>query len=365
MWSLLEPLRAHRLFFATAALFSIVVVWRTTAVYAGFLDPAGLPIARWHGHEMIFGFALAIMGGYFSATIPRRSIMLLLVAWGLGRVVYLLQPEAPGLLPAGLAAYPLLLFLYAGAPLLRAAKTWRNRIFAVILALFPLAELALAAAPAEPSREASLALTGVLLLTLMMFTMGGRISAAATSGALRKRGIEIRHPAHPGLEKAGLLALAALIASQLINAAAPLAPLLSAALAIIIGVRLWRWRFWAIRDGSVSGLHLGFAWLAIGFVLLAARPLLAVITTTDILHALTVGALGTLSLTIMTRIMLQRARHPITVGAAGLTPVALVTIAAALRLAVPLSDHAGGLLIAAALAWSAAYLAFVFFMLRR
>jgi uncharacterized protein involved in response to NO len=83
-------------------------------------------------------------------------------------------------------------------------------------------------------------------------------------------------------------------------------------------------------------LHLGYGWLALGFVLLAANSLAPLLPPTTALHALTTGAIGTMTLGVMTRASLGHTGHPLVAGRGTTTIYVLVTLAALLRLLAPL-----------------------------
>jgi uncharacterized protein involved in response to NO len=141
---------------------------------------------------------------------------------------------------------------------------------------------------------------------------------------------------------------------------------LTAWLEIVAGtaaaVRLSRWRGLAtIGEPLLFVLHAGYAWLALGLALLGLNGLFAWAPAGAPLHALTVGAIGTMTLAVMTRATLGHTGRPLTAGAATLAIYALVTLAAVFRVAAPLSGS--GIIVLtslAGLAWTAAFTLFVF-----
>ena len=77
---------AHRWFFPAALTLALVEIPLWTAAYAGWI--AWPPLASdWHGHEMLFGYALAVVAGFLLARIGRTELVTLLGAWILARVV--------------------------------------------------------------------------------------------------------------------------------------------------------------------------------------------------------------------------------------------------------------------------------------
>ncbi|MDE2513275.1 MAG: NnrS family protein, partial [Alphaproteobacteria bacterium] len=127
------------------------------------------------------------------------------------------------------------------------------------------------------------------------------------------------------------------------------------------GVRLARWRgAGAWREPLLWVLHLGYGWLALGFLLLAANGFMPLLPPTAALHALTVGAIGTMTLAVMTRASLGHTGRKLTAGRGTTTIYVLVTIAAVLRLVAPLAGAQYLLTLSlAGAAWSGAFGLFV------
>lgn len=114
---------------------------------------------------------------------------------------------------------------------------------------------------------------------------------------------------------------------------------------------------------DVLGLGLGHAWVCAGLLLLAAAWFGANVPAILGLHAITVGGLGTLSLNVMGRTWLVRAK----VDPAGVRMLAvgsvLITLAAGLRIAA-ITTSIFALNHAAALAWSLAFIGLLITLLR-
>ncbi|MGM0982013.1 MAG: NnrS family protein [Pseudomonadota bacterium] len=342
---------AGALFFPLAALHAALAVPLSLAAMFGQLPALATPAA--HGRELLFGFALAVMAGYLLGPLPPRRLALLSVLWLVGRLGGLAgYPAWPVLLAD--AAFALLLAVLV-VPRFLSAKKWRNRLLSPLLGLLCLLAVAsLVARPAFPGLLSSLLHQGVLWLLLLMAFMGGRVIAPAVNGHLMARDRATGAGVQPRLEAIliGLLGAAGLLA--LWPMLWPLAGALLALAGVVILVRLWRWTPWALRDRpDLLELLLGYAWLGAGGLLMAG-DLLAGSSPAGRLHAITVGALGTLASGIMLRQAILRAKgRP---GEERWLPrlAGLFTLAAVLRLALPVAGLP--VLWGAAGAWSLAWL---------
>jgi len=264
-------------------------------------------------------------------------------------------------------AYPAVLFVLAGLPFLRAAKSWRNAIFGVVVGAFLLAQLLyhLEGAGLLADGEERGLLLGINLVILLLFTMGGRLIAATTSGALQRKGAYLKGAAQPSLEQAGVLGLIAIIVLDGIRWATPATALLSAIVAVVIVIRLLRWQAWkVIAVAEASILHLGYAWLAVGLLVQAAGRGLDLMTPLNAAHGAMIGGLGVLSLAVMGRTALQRLRRPLDVPPLLIAAVGLMSLAVVLRVLASLTEPMVPLLAAAAAAWSLAFVCFGVFLAR-
>lgn len=361
-----RPIQAHRLFFPAATLFALGAVPLWAVEYAGLAPQvrsggSGL----WHGHEMVFGYAFAVVAGYLLTKISRPALVAVFALWLLGRITYLFIRLPPAIEAAIAVSFPLCLLVFAGAPFLRAAKTWRNAVFLLILAGLVVAALAyesgaLGALAAGETRGVAL---GVNIVTLLMFTMGGRIIAGATSGGLQEKGMHLHGVAHPDLEKAGVAAIAALAVLDFWGEAPVLAAAAALAGAVVAAMRLYRWKVWRVADRpELLSLHVGYAWLAAGLAVQAASSAAQIIPPVDALHGVTVGALGTLTLAVMARVSLQRNQRPIVFPPLVTLAIALISAAAALRLAAVVPALRLSMIAGAGLCWAAAFGLFALFL---
>src|SRR5215471_10767875 len=199
---------------------------------------------------------------------------------------------------------------------------------------------------------------GVATLLMLISFVGGRIVPSFTRNWLAKQRPEISAPATFDVVDRAVLAIVALALVVWVCAPhSPIAPWTELAAGLAVGLRLARWRGQAtLREPLLWILHLGYGWMAVGFILLAINGLAPLLPSTTALHALTAGTIGTMTLAVMTRASLGHTGRPLVAGRGTTTIYVLVTLAALLRLLAPLGGtHYVLLLSAAGAAWSGAF----------
>jgi len=337
-------------FFLAAALFGALSVPVWALQWSGVLaPPPGDPALR-HGHEMLLGYALAVVGGFLFNKLTPRTLALAFALWLAARLAAGMAPGWPAAVLA--LGFPLAVLAFAALPFARAARTGHNLVFAPVLGAFVAAELlyqlgALGLLPAGERRGVMLALD---LLLLLLLVMGGRIIPAATAGIVRAKGGFLPQRVQPALEWTGIAGLVLALILDTALAAPAVAGLASAVAGATALIRLARWKTaWTLDAPALWSLHLGYAWLGLGLILEGAAGAGLLLRPADAVHAVTVGALGTLTVAMMMRTMLQRRGLPVVFDAAATAAVVLVSAAAVLRLA--------GMTVAPAACWSLALLA--------
>jgi uncharacterized protein involved in response to NO len=286
----------------------------------------------WHAHEMLFGFALAVVAGNQLSTLTGRRLYLLAAAWAAARIAFV---AAPWSLAAGAAnvLFAALLALHAAPRIFGAAKKWRNQALPATL-------VALCAAAVVFHFQTGFLATTVLLFALLMLFMGGRLIAPAVAGQLERQGIRLVTRVQPRIEGGLIVATALAAATSFFSEL--LTGIFCLAAGLLAAVRLWRWRLWRLRRRpDLVCLAAGYAWLAVGLVVYG------LLGDTVALHVITVGALGTLTFNVMALAWLLKARRDPARSAIVVWGTLLIAIAVLLRSA--------GEYIAAALAWSAAF----------
>ena len=302
-----KPMHAFWLFFPAAASWAALVVPLSLfSVLSGTGWPPGL-LGAGHGHELIFGFALALIAGYTLGPQPWRILAPLFGLWLAARFSWLLAPE--WLVSQLLSPAFALLLAWQVVPRFQAAKKWRNKIAGPLILALCLLALAYALAEWMPValNQRSLMEVAILGLLLLMTFMGGRIIAPAVAGTLEKQGIPLEARVQPKIEGALLIVLPV----AMVCLPFPGTRLVSGALlllaSVLILVRTVRWKLWHCTGRpDLLVLAIGYLWLAVGAGVTGAH-LLAGRSVVPALHLITVGALGTLSGSVMLRLAWQRA----------------------------------------------------------
>jgi uncharacterized protein involved in response to NO len=362
-----------RPFFLLAALWAALAVLLWLLVFAGQarVSSALLP-SVWHAHEMVFGYGAAVVAGFLLTSIPNWTgrmplqggpLAVLVAIWIAGRLAVLCSARIGATSAAVLdLAFPVV-FLAVVAREIVAGRNWRNLPMVGALSALLLGNLLvhLDAIGITGTAETGNRL-GVATLLMLISFVGGRIVPSFTRNWLAKQRPAVPPPASFDVIDRAVLALIALtLLVWLFAGETVIAPWVELAGGVAVAVRLARWRGQAtLREPLLWVLHLGYGWLSLGFLLLAFNGFLPVMPETTALHALTVGAIGTMTLAVMTRASLGHTGRPLAAGKGTTAIYALVTMAAVSRLLAPLSeDHYFGMLVFAGTAWSAAFGLFV------
>lgn len=350
------------LFFPAAGLLAAIAVPLSVwAVWSGTGWPPGL-LGAGHGHELIFGFALALVAGYTLGPQPATVLYPLFGLWLAARLSWILLPHS--LLAQLLGPAFALALAWHVVPRFNAAKKWRNKMVGPLILLICLLAVAFWFATAlglpqspwlpGPFKLMHSAITGLLLL---MTFMGGRIIAPAVAGTLEKKGISLEARVQPRIEGMLIVVLGCAVFLMAFPAANPITGSLLLATSALITLRTLRWKLWLCPERpDLLVLATGYLWLVIG-ALVTGIALLRGTASAPALHLITIGALGTLSTSVMLRLAWQRS-HRKPPAAGEVFPIAALLSGAAISRfmagASPFGEPA--LLWLSASLWTLAYL---------
>ena len=320
--------------------------------YAGRL-PGGNVL--WHAHEMLFGYAFAVIAGFLLTAVrvwtgrptPSGAALGAIAAlWVTARVLAVFS------LPMAAAAdmaFAIAVAWGIGVPLV-ASGNRRNWFFIALVLALGGASLAFQAWP-----QLGVAI-GLDVVLFVMAVMGGRVIPAFTNSAIPGAGAR----RHPLLEKAALGAVLLLLVVDVIGMTGSVAGAIALVAAGLHAARVALWAPLKTRGKPILWiLHASYAWIAVHLALrgLAAFELVPAVVAT---HALTVGAIGGLTIGMMTRTARGHTARPLKIGNAELAAYLLVQAAAVVRSLAPLAFPAayGALIAVSAALWFAAFAVF-------
>ncbi len=362
----------YRPFFLLSALWATLAAPVWIALFASALTlPIALPPVIWHVHEMVFGFGAATVAGFLLTAIPNWTGRMPLQGLPLAGLAALWLAGRAACLAAGLIgpvaamiadlSFPVV-FLGVVAREIIAGRNWRNLPMLGALAALLIGNFLVHLAALGLGDTAELGnRLGMATLLALISLIGGRIIPSFTRNWLGKQRPEIASPAPFGMiDRAALTLAVVALVFFVIAPAGRILPWVALAAGGALALRLRRWRGWAARrEPLLFVLHLGYGWLAFGFLVLGLGTFLPWLPRTTALHALTVGAIGTMTLAVMTRATLGHSGRPLTAGVGTTMIYILVTLAAVFRLSAPLAGARYLLVLAlAGAAWSAAFALF-------
>ena len=361
-----------RPFFLGAALWACIAMVLWIGLLSGSWSFAiGYGVVAWHAHEFLFGYIAAVMTGFLLTAIPNWTgrlplqgmpLLALFLLWLAGRAA-MLQTDWIG---TGTAASIDCVYLITVTAVISreivAGSNWRNLRVVVLVALTAIANIAFQAEMlifAAPNYGLRL---GVAAIVALIMVVGGRVTPSFTSNWLTRQGNQTR-PAPFSRFDIGSIALGAVALITWI--AAPdwsgTAALLFV-MAVAQAARLSRWtgaRTW--REPILFVLHLGYTFVPLGALVLSISILWPrIVPTSGALHAWTTGAMGLMTLAIMTRASLGHTGRDMSTTPTTVAIYGAMLVAALARIAAPLlpAFYYQMLLIAGG-AWFLAFAVFV------
>jgi uncharacterized protein involved in response to NO len=340
MAALLEV--GFRPFYLLAAAFAVAALPLWMGFYFNALPPGGYLVGiSWHTHEMLFGFAPAVIGGFLLTavrnwtgreTLAGAGLAGLAGLWLAARVLILTGP--PTLAAAVDLAFLPLLALATGIPIVR-TRNYRNlQIMAALLGLW-LANLVFHLSHLNvinPFLEWLGMLSALDVILLLLVIMAGRVIPAFIGNAVPGANPR-RHPIIEILAIGSLLGLLCIVVLNFFNR--PPAVIATVLLMVATGahiIRLLLWEPWKTAGNPLLWmLPVAYAWVPLALLLRTLTALLDDFNQTMGIHALTVGAVGGLMLAMMTRTALGHSGRELKAGRTEMTAFLLVQVGGLVR----------------------------------
>ncbi len=364
--------RGFRPFFLAAGVWAVIGIALWLPFLSGAIEiPTAFSAVDWHAHEMIFGYGGAVISGFLLTAIPNWTGRLPVAGWPLAALTALWASGRLVIFASSLIGRPaaavvdgayLIVFAALVAREVIAGRNWRNlKVVALVLAL-ALVNLAFhfedaVYGAAEYSQRAALA-----LMVMLILLVGGRVTPSFTHNWLARAG-QAKRPIPFGRSDGAVIALSG--ASLALWAVAP-DWRWTGALAVAAGVgNLWRLSRWrglrAREDALVLVLHVGFMLAALGFFTIGAHALQpAFVPSAAGVHVWAVGAVGVMTLAMMTRATLGHSGRALVASKTTRLAYLSVVVAMFARVAMALLPAFGEpLMHIAAGAWILAFAAFL------
>ncbi|MDX9766419.1 MAG: NnrS family protein [Ectothiorhodospiraceae bacterium] len=355
-----------RPFFLLAGIAAVLLLPLWLLVLADVLRaPDYFGAATWHGHTMLFGYAVAVIAGFLLTAVRNWTgvqtatgtpLALLAALWLAGRIAPFLPLPGWSIAVVDIAFLPALAIALA-IPLLRAGQR-HNLVFLPVLALMTLANVLVHAQALSWSFTATTGLRLMTDLVLLLITIiGGRVIPFFTESAIP--GFKARR--HAAIEWASIGTLIALLLAHAFTVPAMMTAILAAAAALAQGLRLSGWLTRAAWNVPLLRvLHLGYGWLVIGFAL-ETFEIVGWTPSGMALHAHTAGAIGVLTLGMMARVSLGHSGRLLQPAASIAFSFTLLNVAVLLRLLAVVLPAPAYLpsLTAAGLVWTLAFAIFL------
>ncbi|HEX6001343.1 MAG TPA: NnrS family protein [Hyphomicrobiaceae bacterium] len=364
-----------RPFFLFAALDAALAVALWVPWFLGLVEvPSLLPPVAWHAHSLLFGYVAAVVAGFLLTAVPNWTGRLPVAGWPLaglfslwlgGQIAILCSAHLGAWLTALVALSFLCVLMSLMAREIVTARNWRNLPVLLVLAVLLIAQALFhweVARFGQPEIAQRLAIGAIVTLIALI---GGRIVPSFTTNWL-KRVNPGRLPRPLGrFDVIALVVGIAAFAVWIVSVRLAVPAWLCGGLLLLAGLlHLARQVRWVPertgREPLLVILHIGYLFIGVGFLLTGLAELThGRIAASAGIHAWTAGAIGTMTLAVMTRASLGHTGRALTAGPMTTAIYAGVILAAVLRIASALApEHTTVLIPAAGIAWVAAFLGF-------
>ncbi len=358
-----------RPFFLFGAIYAGAMIPLWLAVFAGNVPlPTTFVPLDWHVHEMLFGYIGAVIAGFLLTAVPNWTgrlpiqgtpLAVLFSTWLAGRLAVTFSGFIGWQLALVIDAAFLLLLAAAAAREVVAGRKWNNLKVVGIVSLLAVVNIAFHVEShfhglAEYSTRA-----GIALVVTLICVIGGRIIPSFTRNWLARR--------EPGrlpvpFNRFDAITMSVSVCAMIVWVVVPSGALAASALGIAGVLHVVRLARWAgdrtISDRLVLILHVAYAFVPVGFFL-AALSSLDILAPAAGIHAWTGGAIGSMTIAVMTRASLGHTGQALSASIPTQAVYAAIVVAALARICAALDPtYSIPLLMIAGMAWAAAFLGF-------
>lgn len=361
-----------RPFFLGAALFAGLVVLTWVALFAGQIQAEFLyPAREWHVHEMLFGYLPALIAGFLLTAMPNWTdrmplrgvpLLLMVLLWLSGRVLVTTSVAGSSIAAIVDGAFLVILAAYVWREII-AARIWDRAPIGALVSFFAGANIlfhlsVLQGRPTDfPERLA------LSVMTVMLTVIGGRLTPTFTREFFINEKLSRLPEVFSRVDGVAIVLVLVGAISWIAQPESQSTGIMLIVSGVASLVRLIRWKGWLTwQEPLVLILHVGYGWVGLFLLVLGGSILGFGLSTANAVHVLTSGAMGTMTLAVMTRASLGHTGRPRHADQLTVAMYLLVNAGALLRIFAPNTEtptvltHA--ILGLSALGWSGAYLLF-------
>lgn len=353
-----------RPFYLVASVFAAISLPLWVGEYSGYLPSAWSHSMFGHAHEMLFGYALAVVAGFLFTAVrawtgrPTPTGMTLasfVLLWIAGRVLAVTPYQTAATLIN--AAFPIAVAVGIGIPLANSGNR-RNYFFVLLLFLLSMATLThhlsllgVLAVPALAGLQ-----VGLDLVLFIIAVVGGRVIPMFTNNGVPGT----RATRNALVEKFALGGVLVLLIADVLQASPSVLAILALVVAIAHAARLYLWQPWrTARTPLVWILHASYGWI-VAYLVLRSLAAFGMIAVPLAIHALTIGAIGGMTMGMMARTARGHTGRALTADGFEVACFVLIQLAALCRVfgAMLFPDAYLATVIASGLCWSLAFAIF-------
>jgi uncharacterized protein involved in response to NO len=327
------------------------------------------PPRDWHVHEMVFGFLPCVITGFLLTAIPNWTerppirglpLMLLLTLWLAGRVVIAL-PWFPSFVVAVVDGAFLVVVAGIVWREILAGKAWDRLPMGILISLYAGANLLFHVLFLNHGATDLAERMALTLIMVLLALIGGKITPSFTEDFLVEEGVTKQPVLFSRFDGMSILLVVVVGILWMINLNSTVTGVAFVAAGVIHLIRLSRWYGWFTwREPLILIFHVGYGWLAMSFLILGGAMLGVGLNVEEAVHVLTTGAVGVMTLAVMTRASLGHTGRIKHAGPLTAMIYFLVNLGAMLRVFGPSLPLSGDVMMSlAAGCWSGAYLLFI------
>lgn len=359
-----------RPFFLGAAAWACLAMILWILFLSGAITLAGdYGAYAWHAHEMLFGFASAVLAGFLLTAVPNWTgrlpvsglpLFWLVLLWLAGRIG-LLATDVTGLAVAvavDALFLPALLAICMREVI--AGRKWADLKVMAGLGALSLANIGFhyeTLAEGAPDMSIRLATSAYVMLIVVV---GGRILPSFTRNWLNRFGRTDFPVPYNRYDLAVILSSVAAFAFWVLMPETSVGGAVAVCVAVLQAIRLWRWRGWTtVAEPIVFVLHIAYLFVVLGFAAIAAASF-GLMESAAALHVLTVGTIATMMLAVMTRATRGHTGRELSASRRTIAAYAALVLSALVRpLNMVLPDQAPAIFALSGALWIAAFVIFL------